>query len=91
MQYRLPCDYPEELMDMISQRVTKLDGTLTIEAVSTISKGERKRKAEKEKEKEERMTEETRDENKDKGKQKVKEKREDKDEASEMVSCYQCN
>ncbi|CAG8448077.1 11832_t:CDS:10 [Ambispora gerdemannii] len=31
MHYRLPCEYPDELLEAIAQRVSKLDGTLQME------------------------------------------------------------
>ncbi|CAG8622464.1 5966_t:CDS:2 [Paraglomus brasilianum] len=47
VQYRLPCDYPEELLESFANRVARLDGRLIIDTVSGITKGERKRKADK--------------------------------------------
>ncbi|KAG9283989.1 hypothetical protein G9A89_005496 [Geosiphon pyriformis] len=93
LQYRLPCDYPPEFLELIAQRVAKLDGTLQIETVQPSVSREKKRKAEKDKERDESKEkevdkeEETKNKVKEKEKGKGKGKEKDKDiEVEELIS-----
>lgn len=49
LQYCLPCDYPEDLLEAIGQKVAKLDGTTIVDNIAPPK--EKKRKLDKEKEK----------------------------------------
>ncbi|CAG8496653.1 9524_t:CDS:2 [Paraglomus occultum] len=81
VQYRLPCDYPEELLESFANRVARLDGRLIIDTVSGITKGERKRKADKGKA--DANVEVTSKDEKGKGKQREREKEKNEEEQSD--------